>query len=48
MNKQAVVGKFSHVKPGDMECLEIISPADFKTVEVPPAIDKVPPPTPWR
>jgi hypothetical protein len=42
MNKQAVVSKFSHVEhvePGDMEY--------FKTVDVPPAVDKVPPPTPW-
>ena len=37
MNKQAVVSKFSHVEPGDMEYI--------KTV-VPPAVDKVPPPTP--
>ena len=29
------------------EYLEIVSPADFKTVDVPPAVDKVPPPTPW-
>jgi hypothetical protein len=28
MNKQAVVSKFSHVEPGDMEY--------FKTVDVPP------------
>jgi hypothetical protein len=48
MNKQAVVCKFSHVKPGDMEHLKIISPADFRTVDVPPAVDKVPPPTPWK
>ena len=47
MNQQAVVRKFSHVKPGDMD-LKIISPADFKTVDVPPAVDKVPPPTPWK
>jgi len=40
---QAVVSRFSHVKPGDMEYLQIISrPADFKTVDVPPAVDKVP------
>ena len=38
--KQAVVSKFSHVKPGDMEYLEIVSPADFTTVDVPPAVDK--------
>jgi hypothetical protein len=48
MNQQAVVCKFSHVKPGDMEHLKIISPADFRTVDVPPAVDKVPPPTPWK
>jgi hypothetical protein len=29
----------SPVEPGDMEY--------FKPVDVPPAIDKVPPPTPW-
>jgi hypothetical protein len=40
MNKQAVVSNFSHVEPGDMEY--------FKTVDVPPAVDKVPPPTPWE
>ena len=34
MNKQAGVSKFSDVKPGDMECRKIISPPDFKTVEV--------------
>ncbi len=48
MNKQAVVSKFSHVRPGDMEYLKIIGPADFKTADVPPAVDKVPPPTPWK
>ena len=32
----------------DMEYLEIVSPADFKTVDVPPATDKVPPVTPWK
>jgi hypothetical protein len=33
----------------DMEYLEIVSrPADFKTVDVAPAIDDVPPPTPWK
>ena len=26
----------------DMEYLEIVSPADFKTVDMPPATDKVP------
>jgi hypothetical protein len=40
MNKQAVVSKFSHVEPGDMEY--------FKTVDVPPAVDKVSPPTPLK
>jgi len=86
MNQHAVVGKFSHVKPGDtefreggmyedkltlvqagdvvhqrpgithylydyskdMEYLEIVSPADFKTVDVAPFVDKVPPPTLWK
>ena len=71
MNKQAVVSKFSHVKPGDIElrgvcatssypsridtCLHLSTPPPhplpplehFKTV-VPPAVDKVPPPTPWK
>ena len=32
----------------DMEYLEIVSPADFKTVEMPPATDKAPPVTPWK
>ena len=40
MNKQAVISKFSHVEPGDMKY--------FKTVDVPPAVDKVPQPTPWK
>jgi hypothetical protein len=31
-----------------MKYLKIISPADFKTVDVPPAVDEVPPPTPWK
>jgi hypothetical protein len=31
-----------------MEYLEIVSPADFKTVDVPPGADKVPPVTPWK
>jgi hypothetical protein len=39
MNKQAVVSKFSHVKPGDTA---------FKTVDKPPFVDKVPPPAPWK
>ena len=48
-------GDVVHQRPGiahylydyspDMEYLEIVSPADFKTVDVPPAVDKVPPPT---
>jgi hypothetical protein len=32
----------------DMESLEIVSPADFKAVDMPPATDKVPPVTPWK
>ncbi|HLG81159.1 MAG TPA: cupin domain-containing protein [Bradyrhizobium sp.] len=32
----------------DMEYLEIVSPADFKTVDVAPVVDNVPPPTPWK
>jgi len=31
----------------DMEYLEIVSPADFKTVDVAPMVENVPPPTPW-
>jgi hypothetical protein len=27
--------------------MEIVSPADFKTVDMPPATDQVPPVTPW-
>jgi mannose-6-phosphate isomerase-like protein (cupin superfamily) len=51
-------GDVVHQRPGithylydysqDMEYLEIVSPADFKTVDVEPAVDKVPPPTPWK
>ena len=51
-------GDVVHQRPGithylfdyskDMEYLEIVSPADFKTVDVEPATDKVPPPTPWK
>src|SRR5438552_1895156 len=51
-------GDVVHQRPGithylydyseDMEYLEIVSPADFKTVDVPPAVGKVPPPTPWK
>ena len=32
----------------DMEYLEIVSPADFKTVDLPPATEKAPPVTPWK
>lgn len=32
----------------DLECLEIVSPADFKTVDMPPGTDKVPPVTLWK
>jgi hypothetical protein len=32
----------------DMERLEVGSPADFKTVDMPPATDKVPPVKPWK
>ena len=39
MNQRAVVSKFS---------FEIVSPADFKTVDMPPATDKVPPAAPWK
>jgi mannose-6-phosphate isomerase-like protein (cupin superfamily) len=49
-------GDCVHQRPGivhylydyspDMEYLEIAAPADFTTVEMPPAA-KVPPPTPW-
>ena len=39
MNALSAVGKFSHVKPGDTY---------FKTVDMPPAADKVPPATPWK
>jgi mannose-6-phosphate isomerase-like protein (cupin superfamily) len=51
-------GDVVHQRPGithylydyseDMEYLEIVSPADFKTIDVAPAVDKVPPPTPWK
>jgi hypothetical protein len=51
-------GDVVHQRPGithylfdyspDMEYLEIVSPADFKTVDVPPATEKVPPVTPWK
>jgi mannose-6-phosphate isomerase-like protein (cupin superfamily) len=51
-------GDVVHQRPGlvhylydyspDMEYLEIVSPADFKTVEMPAATDKVPPVTPWK
>ena len=51
-------GDVIHQRPGithylfdyskDMEYLEIVSPADFKTVDVPPATETVPPITPWK
>jgi mannose-6-phosphate isomerase-like protein (cupin superfamily) len=51
-------GDVVHQRPGivhylfdyspDMEYLEIVSPADFKTVDMPPATDNVPPVTPWK
>ena len=51
-------GDCVHQKPGvrhylydyspDMEYLEIVSPADFKTVDMPPATDKVRPVMPWK
>ena len=51
-------GDVVHQRPGivhylfdyspDMEYLEIVSPADFKTVDMPPATDRVPPVTPWK
>jgi len=51
-------GDVVHQRPGithylfdyspDMEYLEIVSPADFKTIDVPLAVDNVPPPTPWK
>jgi mannose-6-phosphate isomerase-like protein (cupin superfamily) len=51
-------GDVVHQRPGivhylfdyspDMEYMEIVSPADFKTVDMPPATDQVPPVTPWR
>ncbi len=40
MNKQAVVSKFSHVEPGDMEY--------FETIDLPPAVDKATPSTLWK
>jgi len=51
-------GDVVHQRPGivhylydyspDMEYLEIVSPADFKTVDMPPATDMVPKVTPWK
>jgi hypothetical protein len=52
-------GDVVHQRPGiahyvqgcseDMEYPGIVSlPADFKTFDVEPAVDDVPPPTPWR
>jgi hypothetical protein len=32
----------------DMEYLEIVVPADLKTVDMLPAVDRVPPLTPWK
>ncbi len=50
-------GDVVHQRPGirhylfdyspDMEYLEIVSPADFKTVDVEPVCE-IPPPTPWK
>jgi mannose-6-phosphate isomerase-like protein (cupin superfamily) len=50
-------GDVVHQQPGlvhflydysaDMEYLEIVSPADFKTTEAPPAAEDVPPIVPW-
>ena len=51
-------GDVVHQRPGivhylfdyspDMEYLEIVSPADFKTVDMPPATDNVPSAMPWE
>ena len=49
-------GDVVHQRPGivhylcdyDMEYLEIVGPAEFKTVDMSPATDKVPPVTPWK
>ena len=51
-------GDCVHQRPGithylfdyspDMEYLEIVSPADFKTVDMPAPTDTVPPVTPWK
>jgi mannose-6-phosphate isomerase-like protein (cupin superfamily) len=51
-------GDVVHQRPGivhylfdyspDMEYLEIVSPADFKTIDMPPATGRVPPVTPWK
>jgi len=38
MNQHAAVKAFSHA----------VSPADFKTADMPPASDKVPAVTPWK
>ena len=50
-------GDCVHQRPGivhylfdyspDMEYLEIVSPADFATVDMPPATDKIPAMIPW-
>ena len=51
-------GDVVHQRPGmvhylfdyspDMEYLEIVSPADFGTVDAPPATETVPGVTPWK
>ena len=51
-------GDCMHQRPGirhflfdyspDMEYLEIVSPADFGSVEAEPATANVPPVTPWK
>ena len=51
-------GDVVHQRPGmvhylfdyspDMEYLEIVSPADFGSVDAAPATDTVPPVTPWK
>jgi len=38
MNQHATIKTFSPV----------VSPADFKTADMPPASDRVPPVTPWK
>ena len=51
-------GDCVHQRPGivrfpfdyspDMECLEIVSPADFKSIDAPAAAAEAPAPTPWK